>query len=200
MALDSYSGLKASLQSYLDRDDVNTDDLIDLAEARFAREIRMREQIKRATVSTNGTRYLDLPEDFLEMRLLRLLTDPVTVLKELSVYELAQRRTEDTGRPSYFTENGVLEFDKVPSDTYTVEMYYWEQLTPLSGSASTNILLRRAPDAYLYACLLAAEPFIMNDERIPMWEKLYSAARDAINQRDARRAGPLISQPSGARP
>jgi hypothetical protein len=38
--------------------------------------------------------------------------------------------------------------------------------------------MTNAPDLYLYGTLLQAEPFLMNDERIPLWER---AVRQVIN-------------------
>ena len=33
----------------------------------------------------------------------------------------------------------------------------------------TSDMLTNNPDVYLYGTLLEAEPFIMNDERVPLW-------------------------------
>ena len=205
MALDTYANLKAEIKDHLDRSDLTddtVDTLIDLAEARHKRTpseggIRIRDMIVRAQSSVSS-RYVALPSDFLEMISYRLLTDPVTVLTELSPYEMTRHRDESTGTPKYFTVHEEVEFDRSPDSALTSEMLYYKTLTPLSSNDTTNALLDRAPDVYLYGALMAAEPFLMNDERIQMWASLYQRAADGVNGVDRRRAGPLAARPEGA--
>lgn len=201
MALDSYSGLKTEIANHLDRDDLTDqiDNFIDLAEARHKRDIRIREMVVRAQSSVND-RYAALPSDFLEMKTFRLLTSPVTVLTEVSLHEINRLRAESNGTPAYFTVHEEIEFDRNPDSSITSEMVYFASLTPLSDSGTTNSLLQRAPDAYLYASLLAAEPYLMNDERLKTWANLYSTAVDSVNGMDRKRAGPLVSRVVGATP
>jgi hypothetical protein len=42
-------------------------------------------------------------------------------------------------------------------------------LPSLSDSQTTNALLREAPDAYLYASLGEAAPYLQHDERVTLW-------------------------------
>lgn len=201
MSLDSYSGLKDEIVSHLDDDNLTAyiDSFIDLAEARHAREIRIREMIVRSTAPA-ASRYLALPTGFLQMSMLRLLTDPVTVLSEVSLHEMNRNRLETAGKPTLFTVHEEIEFDRAPDESYTAEMIYYAKLTPLSADNTSNALLVRAPDAYLYAALGAAAPFLGDDERLGVWAQLYQSAVDALNVMDRRRAGPLISRVAGATP
>lgn len=203
MALDTYSDLKTSLVDHLDRDDLTTqvDNFIQLAEARHRRDIRIREMIKRAQ-TTAEERFLSLPDRFLEMFTIRLLTDPVTVLEEVNFDTMNRERRETPKKPSLYTIHSVIEFDRVPDEPVTAEMVYFEALTPLSDASPTNVLLTRAPDAYLYGALVASAPFLMHDERVQMWAELYSTARDTLNALDrrARHPGPLVSRTTGATP
>lgn len=201
MAITTYAELKTSIQNHLDRDDLDEDELIDLAEARHKREIRIRDMVTRNSSFTVDSRYEDLPGDFLEMIQLRLLTSPVTVLEELGVHEMTRVRESTNGKPTRFAVYGnEIEFNKNPDSSYTGEIIYYKKLTALSGANTSNAILDRAPDAYLYACLLAAEPYIMNDERIQVWEKLYTSARDALNGMDRKRGGPLVARVVGDTP
>jgi hypothetical protein len=43
-------------------------------------------------------------------------------------------------------------------------------ITPLSDASTTNWLLTAHPDIYLYATLLEATPFLIEDARVPLWE------------------------------
>lgn len=201
MSLDSYTGLKEEIATTLDRDDLTSyiDSFIDLAEARLARDIRIREMIVRATATVTD-RYLALPTGFLQMSTMRLLTTPVTVLQELGLPEMNRQRLETAGKPTRYTVHEEIEFDRAPDEDYTVEMIYYGQLTALSDDNTSNALLARAPDAYLYAALGAAAPFLCDDERLPVWAQLYQNAVDLLNAIDRRRAGPLVSRVAGSTP
>lgn len=203
MALDTYTNLKIAIADYLDRDDLTSqiDDFIDLAEARMCRDVRIREQVVRAQ-ATFDARYTALPDGFIQMRTLRLLTEPVTDLIEVNFDEMNRLRVEDnmaTGRPSYFNIHEEIEVDITPDQDYTAEMIYWGKFTPLSGSNETNDLLTRAPDLYLYGSLLEAEPFLANDERLTMWSNLYQQGVDSLQAADrkSRYGGAIASQVKG---
>jgi hypothetical protein len=203
MALDSYANLKTAIADFLDRDDLTSqvDDFIDLAEARHKREILVREMLARSQASTVG-RFLALPTRFEKMKTIRLLTTPVTVLTELNLHEMNWEREETTGKPTFFTVHEEIEFDKTPDDTYTAEIIYYASFLPLSDTNTSNGLLVRAPDAYLYAALSASAPFLTSDERLQTWEQLYGTARDGLllSDRQARVGTPLFSRVTGGTP
>ena len=203
MALDTYANLKTAIADYLDRDDLtsNIDDFIDIAEARHKREIRIREQIERAQANMTA-RYTALPSGFLEMRSLRLLTDPVTLPRQVNIDEMNRLRRETTGKPKYFCIHEELEVDVTPDTTYSAEMIYYGAFSGLSDAVTSNTLLTKAPDVYLYASLAAAAPFLVDDERIALWEQLYRDARDTLMSanRKAHYGSPLFSRPIGATP
>lgn len=203
MALDSYANLKTAITNFLDRDDLTgyVDDFIDLAEARHKREIVIRDMIARSQASVTG-RFLSLPTRFVMMKTMRLLTTPVTVLEELNLHEMNRERDEVTGKPSFFTVHEEIEFDVTPDDTYTAEMIYYASFVPLDDTNTSNGLLVRAPDAYLYGALVASAPFLTSDERIQTWETLYGIARDGllIADRKGRYGSPIASRISGSTP
>ena len=198
MALDTYANLKTEIADFLDRDDLTSqiDTFIDLTEARHKREVRVREMMTRASVTVNA-RQISLPTGYLQMITFRLLTDPVTVLTELNYHEMNRNRTGN-GKPTLFAVSNEIEFDKSPDSSYSGEMVYFKSQTALSASNTTNDILTNYPDLYLYGSLLAAEPFLMNDERIQTWAALYKSALDAANEMTNKKGGPLISRVSGA--
>lgn len=203
MSISTVSELRDAVADYLDddtlSDQVNT--FIALAESRHRREIRMREMLTRAPL-TVGARNVSLPSGFLEAVNIRLLTNPVTPLQEVSLTQMTGLRVETTGKPAYFTIMSDLEFDKAPDQSYSGEITYYQALTALSDAEPSNVLLTTYPDAYLYASLSAAAPFLMHDERIAVWEALYANARTAINEQASasRRVGPIVSRVFGATP
>ena len=203
MSLDSFANLKASIADHLGRSNL-TDfipDFITIAEARHKREIRIREMLTRGSITVDA-RQISLPTGLLEAKSLKLLTSPVTLLKYKSQHELDLFRSESTGKPEYFTINNEIEFDIEPDSSYSGEILYYKAETALSDSNTSNNILSRAPDAYLYGALVASAPFLMNDERLTVWNELYNLAVTGLansNKQDAI-SGPLVSRATGDNP
>ena len=203
MALTTYSDLKVEIADHLDRDDLTSkiDTFIDLAESRHKRDIRIRQMITRSAITVNA-RYVSLPTGFLEGISLRLLTNPVTTLSFLTIEQMAQYRQETTGKPTFYTVSNELEFDVAPGESYSGEIQYHKAFTALSDDNTTNDLLTRAPDAYLYGALIASAPYLLNDERLLTWGQLYKDCIDGLTQarRRERSIGGLTSRVYGATP
>jgi len=49
---------------------------------------------------------------------------------------------------------------------------------------ASNEFLANYPDALLYASLLEAEPYLMNDARMTVWSSMYDRAINNINGSD----------------
>lgn len=203
MSISTVADLRNSIADYLDDGTLSDqiDNFIVLAEARHRRELRMREMLTREALTVDA-RNVDLPTGFLEAVNIRLLTDPVTVLQELSLHEMTVTRSETTGKPAYYSILSDIEFDKAPDQSYSGQITYYKAFTALSDSNTSNTLLTTYPDAYLYAALAASAPYQMADERVALWESLYRDARDRINMQASasRRVGPLVSRVHGATP
>lgn len=209
MALDTYSGLKSAIADHLDNAglDSQIDDFIDIAEARHKREVRIREMLKRSTITIDD-RFLTIPADFLQPKTLRIFTGFTTGhryypdVREVSVDDLTDHSRVDISRPKFYAVHESIEFDVDidPLDTYSGELIYYFPLTALSDSNADNAILTRAPDVYLYGALISSAPFLMFDERISVWEKLYSQAVNNLNSLDFKRSGPLATRVVGSTP
>ena len=80
-------------------------------------------------------------------------------------------------------------------------MCYYKKVQGLSTTNTTNEILKNYPDLYLYGCLLEAQPFIMADERLPVWAEMYQTAVRNAEDGDAKEkhsGSPLQMTPSGA--
>lgn len=192
MALGTYGELQSAVGNWLARPGDPTlapfvPDFIRLAEARIARDLRIRAMEQRATAEIVSA-YVALPERFLEMRNLQLDTDPVTRLELMSPEQIdAQRIGPRNGRPRWYCVLGdEIQLAPAPDGPYVAEMTYWRQLEPLSPAEPSNWLLANAPDVYLYAALLEATAFIGNDERIPLWTAAYDRAVTQLQASDDR--------------
>ena len=191
MALDTYANLKTAIADWLDRSDL-TDripDFIALAEARLNRELRIRPMEVRSTLTlTAGQRYFALPGGYLQMRNIQLNTNPVTPLEYITP-EMLDRLygSNTTGKPKAYSLIGdEIQLAPIPDTDYTLEVAYYEKFTPLSTDVTTNWLTENAPDVLLYGALVEAEPFIKNDERMPLWLNAYKEAIDKIQKADDR--------------
>ena len=195
MALSNYTELKAAIADWLDRSDLTSriPDFITLAEARVNRELRIRAMENRATMTTtSGQRYFALPARYVQMRNFQLNTNPITPLEYITPEMLDRLYGSDTsGKPKAYTLLGdEIQLAPIPDSTYTVEMAYYEKFSPLGdgtgGTVTSNWLTESAPDVLLYGALIEAEPFIRNDERMPLWLNAYKEAIDKIQHADAR--------------
>jgi hypothetical protein len=61
---------------------------------------------------------------------------------------------------------------------------YFSAPAYLSSSNTTNVFLTTAPDALLYASLIEAEPYLMNDARINTWGTMYDRAIASLTKSD----------------
>ena len=193
MALTTYTELKASLADWLNRSDLTSviPDFISLAEAQMERQLRTRQMIVRATASfAAAAEYGTVPDDFLEVKSIKLDTNPVTSLTFQTIDSLDQLSNTtylSSGKPLYFTVVGnQFRLLPIPDGVYTAELVYYSKLTKLSASVATNWLLTQAPDVYLYGSLLQAAPYLQDDARISVWSSLYLAGLDQLQVADDR--------------
>lgn len=214
----TYDELKTGIKDWLDRSDLDdyVDTFIDLAESRFKREIRIREtlQVNSAITISEDDRTVDISANttrFLDHKFLRILVPDATLgrrflpnFQETTLTHLSEVSINESKCPEWYTiwpDGATLELDAPADQDYTAELIYYQELQALSDSNTTNELLDRAPDAYLWGSLAATAPFLQNDERVNLWETLYGTVRDdlSIAEREMHRGGPLIARVGGRR-
>ena len=189
MALANFSDLQTSVANYLGRSDLTSQipDFISLAELRLSRDIRTRRMLKTSTATmTVGDPTVGLPSDFLAIRAVYIqgLTRTVVTYLSPSVFS-SNSRADQAGLPVFYTlRANELEFAPYPDSAYVVQMLYYFKPTALSVSNTSNEFLANYPDALLYASLLEAEPYLMNDARTTTWSSLYNQAVARINTSD----------------
>ena len=144
--------------------------------------------VTEATVG--GTKSYDLPTGYVQMREIHLDTSPVTSLQYITP-EMLYRvwAGSSSGKPdSYSIIGDKIFFGPTPDSAYNYTMTYYKTFEGLSDSNTTNWVILNAPDVYLYGALLQAEPFLQNDQRIPVWERgLRQALSDLQSQDDKDR-------------
>jgi hypothetical protein len=190
MAIDSYTKLKTSIASWIDRDDL-TDvipDFISLAEDRINRHIRVRSMEHRAEMSTVANQeYYGLPDDYIQMRHFALKTNPSVDLNYMTPERFEIEMGSGVGKPKFYTLIGdEVRLGPKPGGVYTAEMVFYRKFSHLSDSLTSNKLLEDHSDLLLYGSLLEAEPFVKNPESAKMWGLYFNQAIDAIAAADEK--------------
>jgi hypothetical protein len=178
MSLATYSDLKTTVANYLARTDLTTQipDFIRFAELRLRRELRIRQMLKTVTTTTTGgDPTVALPSDFLETRDFFVSTNPIQPLTYASPAIFSRNtNTTQSGKPlNYTILASEFKLSPTPDSNYTLEMLYFAAPVFMDDTVSSNAFMANAPDALLYAALLEAEPYLMNDARINTWGSLY---------------------------
>ena len=191
MAIGTYSELKTAVANFLARDDL-TDripEFIALAEARMGRELETRSQEKRATATlTAGDAFVSLPLDLRSIRLVKLNTSPVATLEYYTPIRLSELFADGaSGKPQAYTIIGTeIKFGPVPDTTYQAEIVYIEGVSSLSNTNTSNTILTRHPDAYLYGALATASVYLMDDQKTTLFEQLFTRAIEEIKKDEER--------------
>jgi len=189
MAIGTYAELKTAVANWLDRDDL-TDripEFIALAEARLNRVLRLRSMEAKYTANTVAAqRNLALPTGYIQMRNFQVNSSPLTTLSYVTpeIYDRLWGGST-SGTPKFYTIlANEISFGPTPATVMEVEMLFYKKFDNLSSSTTTNWLIINAPDIYLYGSMLEAEPFIMNDERVPLWAQALQQGITDLQEQD----------------
>jgi hypothetical protein len=195
----NYSTLKSTIADYLNRADLTSqiETFIQFAEADLNTRLRCREQIVRAE-ATSSAEYVQLPADWLEAINLHIVggQQPLRYVT-LDEADIINKEQIYTAPHFYSLMNGAIEIIPEPSDDIDIEMIYYAKITSLSDVNTTNWLLTKAPDVYLYGALTHAAPFLMDDQRIPVFAQIYLARVQALqdeSQKSLHSGSPLIAR------
>ena len=136
--------------------------------------------------TTGGTSVVGLPSDFLSMRDFYIDQNPRQSISYLSPSAFTRdARAAESGLPVFYTQKGSeLELAPIPDTNYTLVLLYYAKPEALSDSVPSNEFMAVCPDALLYGALLEAEPYLMNDARLPVWSQLYQNAVTSLAESD----------------
>ncbi len=204
MAITNFSELQSQIQSWLmNRTDLATQapDFITLCEADLNTRPDFRvKEMESSSDLTQSTGVCTLPTDYLEYRSVVAKTDPRHFL-DLVARDFVDDNYGDNaaGTPTYFIIEGAS-MRIYERSTDTIEIRYYAKVPALSTSATTNWLLTKSPNTYLYGSLRHAAIFMRDMEGVGLYDGLYNAsiealinadkgarwARGAVRQRDFR--------------
>ncbi len=201
MALSTYDDLQSSVADWLERSDLASriPDFIRLAEVQLNRLLRTNPQTLRATATISDP-FSAIPSDHLETLAITLSDgtaqwDLLPATLEQMAASAAER--PGTGKPRFWTQVGEqFQYFPAPDQAYTATLTYVRGIPGLSDTNTTNWLLTRFPDAYLFGALKEAGPFLRDPELTATFEAKYRAAADEINASDRTIRGRLRSDPA----
>ena len=182
MAITNYGTLKAAIADFLNRDDLTAviPTFIDFAQDKINRDLRTRQMVARATANIDS-QYNAFPPNFLQVRDIRLNTNPVQALEYVSSEQQNQERSRNatSGRPRLFSVIGEsFEVFPTPDTSYECEIAYYEKIPDMTADSDTNWLLTKSPELFVYGSLVHSAPYLKDEDKIVIWQTLY---RDVFN-------------------
>jgi hypothetical protein len=189
MSFTTYAELQTTIAGYLARSDLTTQipDFIRLAEVRLRRDLRIRQMLTSTTITcTAGTATVSIPSNFLQVSDFVVAGNPVQPLGYESPALFSRNsRTSDSGKPKTYTVlASTFQLAPIPDSALTLTLIYSAAPDFLSSSNTSNTFLTVCPDLLLYASLLEAEPYLMNDARINTWGTMFDRAMNGLTASD----------------
>ena len=178
----TYGELKTLLAGYLHRKDLTAmiPNFVTLAQARLNHDIRHIMMNGASSIQAiAGTANITLPSDFLHF--VRLQVPNAGGYRSLRQQTLEQNATFNesygggTGVPRYYAivNMRLAELAPTPEESVTLTCVYRRRLAAFSGDTATDDILTAFPNAYVYAAMVEATPYIQSDTRLGLWKALY---------------------------
>ena len=192
MALNTYSGLKASIANWLNRSDLTSEiseDFITLAEKDFNSKLRIRQMVSTDSSFSINAETVALPTGFLQVRDFFIVNGGTKyALKYITPSQMDQIKGSSTaGQPSTYTIIGDnFRFAPTPASTYTGTLNFYKEFDPLTDSNTSNYILSNHPAIYLYGSLYHAANFLggVEPRLIQQWQQMYATALERLERND----------------
>lgn len=192
-----FQGLCNYIATTLNRQDLTTDipNFVSLATARISRDmarIKHPSAVVRAQANVTNN-YAPLPLDYLSMyqmmdqaaqyAMVYITPDQSMTVQsqgwnpDYTIQPIIPPYYSPTGTITYYTVIGkTIRLVPAPdgSSPTNLDLWYFAQLPALNSTDTTNWALTQYPDLYLYGALTHTAPYLKSDERIALWDGLYS--------------------------
>ena len=199
MTVTTYATLQSEIASWLNRDDLTSiiPTFIQFVESDVNSRLRHQKMVVRAT-ATSDQEYVQLPADWLEAINIHIVdgTQPLTYVT-LNEADRINKQQIITSPTFYSIMDDALEIIPAPSSNIEIEMIYYGKIPALSVSNTTNWLLTKAPDLYLYGSLVHASPYILDDQRVGLFANMYNSRLDSLaleSDKALHSGGPLVAR------
>ena len=190
MSIANYAELQTAVANFMARSDLTSQipDFITMAESRMSRELETREQEKRSQATlTAGDEYILLPNDFREVREVKINASPTRVLSYYSPSALdSMYSSNGQGMPEGYSIV-VLEMKlrPIPDSAYTSEIVYIGSLPNISA-VTTPTLFIRSPDLYLYGALAEGYAYLLDEARAAQYDQKFTRILEEIKVDEQR--------------
>ncbi len=184
--LESYSDLIDTVADYLNRVDLkdNVPTFIRMAETDFDRRVRHPLMMKNVAAQvTEG--YVPLPDDLVETYTIDIpsFTRRAIEFIPAEAYRRMSHAQRNNGVIYCSLEGNQINFlGPPPKDGSVVNLRYYAQVPRLGPLVSSNWLLRKYPDAYLYGTLFQSAVYTGDDNNLSQWAQIISGLIDAIRK------------------
>jgi hypothetical protein len=190
MSIANYAELKTAVANFMARSDLTNQipDFITMAESRMSRELETREQEKRSQATlVAGDEYILLPNDFREVREVKINASPTRVLTYYSPSALdSMYSSNGEGMPEGYSIVGLeLKMRPIPDAAYTQEIVYIGSLPNISNT-TTPILFTRSPDLYLYGALAEGYAYLLDEARAAQYDQKFTRILEEIKVDEQR--------------
>jgi hypothetical protein len=193
--LSNFTDFKATIRKWIDRQSIPDDVVqgwIRMAELRADRELMVKEGVARDTV-TMSSNSVKLPDDWIQTEYLRYAPAAGSANPDIRNGKTLQFRSNeqfwqlqndvdnsDHLAAIYTIVGDVLYLNPAiaPTDLTVLEIGYYAKVPPLALNTS-NWLLDNYSDLFLYATLANSGMYLVEDDRVPLWQ---TVATDMINK------------------
>jgi hypothetical protein len=100
------------------------------------------------------------------------------------------------GFPRAYTNLGLnVELYPTPDDAYTIGINYYRKVTPLSAAVSTNNILQKFPDLYLFGSCLEGAIFLNDTEQMQRFILIFGQTLESVREAEesARYGGTVMT-------
>ena len=184
-----YSTLQTAIDDWVARSDLTsfTENFIQNAESRIYKRLRVRE-METTLNSVISSGVAPLPGDYIGLKYAYVNGSPVQWLDSEDaeyIYKCYPTRSAG-GKPRFIAREGSnFIFGPYPDGDYTINGIYYAEPAPLR-STTTNSLISKHPELFLYESLLEAAHFIGDDPRLPTWERMADKSWAVVNTDKAK--------------
>jgi hypothetical protein len=168
-------------------------------EAKAKNDFRLRSLTDRGVVSVSADA-LALPSDFYSLEDWYHDGDtyfgPIEIVSRNLIGKLKASYGK-TGVPQFASiVDGKVSFAPVPDQAYNTKMTYWRQVTNLSATNTTNWLLDKAPDIYIYGSMVEAHIYLKDSVKAGEAQAVLDQRSDALHaaEMDAQFGGSIRRQ------
>jgi hypothetical protein len=190
MSIGNYAELQTAVANFMARSDLTNQipDFITMAEARMSRELETREQEKRSQATlTAGDEYILLPNDFREVREVKINASPTRVLTYYSPSALdSMYSSNGQGMPEGYSIVGLeMKMRPIPDSAYTQEIVYIGSLPNISNTTTPTLFIR-SPDLYLYGALSEGYAYLLDEARAAQYDQKFTRILEEIKVDEQR--------------